>query len=58
VRRMDGAERRLIETLGRRRVRRLAVGFEKRVRGGRAKSGPRPSPENPKRAKPEGGASV
>jgi hypothetical protein len=54
---MDEAERKLIDTLGRRRAWRFVVRFVKRVRGGRAKSRSRLSPENPRRAKPKGGSS-
>jgi hypothetical protein len=57
VRRPDDAERRLIDTLGRRLIGRVTARIAKRVRGGRAKSRSRPSPENPGRAKPKGGTS-
>jgi hypothetical protein len=51
-----GTRREPIDTLGRRRIRPLAVVPEKRVRGGRAKSRPRLSSADPKRAKPRGAA--
>jgi hypothetical protein len=54
VRRTDRAERKPIETLGRRRA--GFAGTAKRVRGGWAKSRLRLSPENPRRAKPKGGS--
>jgi hypothetical protein len=53
----DGAERRPIDTLWCRRVPRFVAGLAKHVRGDRAKSQSRPSPENPRRVKPKGVAS-
>ena len=52
--RKGGVERRPIDTLGRRWARRFVGEFAKRVRGDRAKSRTRSSPEYPRRAKPKG----
>jgi hypothetical protein len=54
--RLVEARRELIETLGRRWIRRVIVGSAKRVRGGREKSWSRLSRDGPGGVNPRGGA--